>query len=81
MVLWIVIGLVAGSLLVLAYAAARTVGRLPELRRALRGAQARRADAEKTQALVADMQATVGLLQARATRTAEDIAALRSERG
>jgi hypothetical protein len=79
-VLWIVIGLSVGSLLVLALVATGTVGRLAELRRALRRIQRLRADAEKLRPVIADVQATLGLLEARSMRTTEHIAALRAAR-
>jgi len=80
LVLWIVIGVLAGSLLILALAAARTAGRLAELRRAQRRAQRLREDADRLRPKVEDMQATLGLLQARSTRTTEHIAALKAAR-
>ncbi len=79
LVLWIVIGVVVGSLLVFALVASRTVGRLAELRRALRRVQRLRADADKLRPKIEDMQATLGLLQARSTRTTEQIAALKAQ--
>jgi len=81
MVLWIVVGLLAGGVVVISFAIAFTAARLPELRRAMRRVQARRTEAEKTQQKLADMQATVGLLQARAMRTSEQLAALREAHG
>lgn len=80
LVLWIVIGVVVGSLLVLALVASRTVGRLAELRRALRRVQRLGEDADKLGPKIEDMQATLGLLQARSTRTTEHIAALKGAR-
>jgi len=80
LVLWIVIGVVVGSLLVLALVASRTAGRLAELRRALRRVQRLRADADKLRPKIEDMQATLGLLQARSMRTTEQIAALKAAR-
>lgn len=80
MVLWIVVGLLAGGVLVLVVAIAFTAARLPELRRAMRRVQNRRVEAERTQRELADMQATLGLLQARAMRTSEHLAALREAR-
>jgi hypothetical protein len=80
LVLWIVIGVIAGSLLILALVAARTVGRLAELRRAQRRAQRLRGDADKLRPKVEDMQATLGLFQARSLRTTEHIAALKATR-
>ena len=79
LVLWIVIGVVVGSLLVFALVASRTVGRLAELRRALRRVQRLRADADKLRPKIEDLQATLGLLQARSTRTTEQIAALKAQ--
>ena len=80
LVLWIVIGLFVGSLLVLALVAAQTVGRLAELRRALRRIQRLRTDAEKLRPVISEVQATLGLLQARSVRTTEHLAALRAAR-
>lgn len=65
LVLWIVIGVVVGSLLVLALVASRTVGRLAELRRAQRRVQRLREDADKLRPKIEHIQATLGLLQAR----------------
>lgn len=80
LVLWIVIGVIVGSLLVLALVALLTAGRLAELRRAQRRVQRLRADADKLRPKVEDMQATAGLLQARGTRTTEHLAALKAAR-
>jgi hypothetical protein len=80
LVLWIVIGVVVGSLLVLALVASRTVGRLAELRRAQRRVQRLREDADRLRPGVEHMQATLGLLQARSTRTTEHVAALKRAR-
>jgi hypothetical protein len=80
LVLWIVVGVVVGSLLVLALVASRTVGRLAELRRAQRRVQRMSADADKLRPKIEDMQATLGLLQARSMRTTEHIAALKTAR-
>jgi hypothetical protein len=80
LVLWIVVGVVVGSLLVLALVASRTVGRLSELRRAQRRVQRLREEADKLRPKLEDMQATLGLLQARSMRTTEHIAALKATR-
>jgi len=80
LVLWIVVGVVVGSLLVLALVASRTVGRLAELRRAQRRVQRLRAEADKLRPKIEDMQATLGLLQARSMRTTEHVAALKTAR-
>jgi hypothetical protein len=80
LVLWIVVGVVVGSLLVLALVASGTVGRLPELRRAQRRIQRLREDADKLRPKIEDLQATMGLLQVRSARTTEHIAALRAAR-
>ena len=80
LVLWIVIGVVVGSLLVFAIVASRTVGRLAELRRAQRRVQRLRAEADKLRPKIEDMQATLGLLQARSMRTTEHIATLKAVR-
>ena len=80
LVLWIVVGLVVGSLLVLALVASRTVGRLTELRRALRRLQRLRENGDRLRPAIEDMQATMGLLQARSLRTTEHIAALKVAR-
>ncbi len=80
LVLWIVIGVVVGSLLVLAIVASRTVGRLAELRRAQRRVQRLRAEADKLRPKIEDLQAMLGLLQARSARTTEHVAALKAVR-
>jgi hypothetical protein len=80
LVLWIVVGVVVGSLLVLALVASRTVGRLAELQRALRRVRRLREEADKLRPKLEDMQATLGLLQVRSTRTTEHIAALKATR-
>jgi hypothetical protein len=81
MVLWISVGLIAGSLLLLAASAARTLGRLTELRRAARRAQVHQGDrAGRTRAKLADLQATLELLQLRAMRTSEQAAMLKAAR-
>jgi hypothetical protein len=80
LVLWIVVGVVVGSLLIFALVASRTVGRLAELRRAQRRVQRLRQDADTLRPKVEDMQATLGLLQARGMRTTEHIAALKAAR-
>ena len=80
LVLWIVVGVVVGSLLVLALVASRTVGRLAELRRAQRRILRLREEADKLRPKLEDMQATLGLLQARSMRTTEQIAALKATR-
>ena len=80
LVLWIVVGVLVGSLLVLALVASGTVGRLPELRRAQRRIQRLQEDADKLRPKIEDLQATMGLLQARSLRTTEHIAALKAIR-
>ena len=80
LVLWIVIGVVVGSLLVLAIVASRTVGRLAELRRAQRRVQRLRTEADKLRPKIEDLQAMLGLLQARSARTTEHVAALKAVR-
>jgi hypothetical protein len=80
LVLWIVIGVIAGSLLILALVASGTIGRLGELRRAQRRVQRLREEADKLRPKVEDMEATLGLLQARSTRTTEHVAALKGAR-
>jgi len=82
MVLWISVGLIAGSVLVLAASTARTLGRLTALRRAVRRAQLQQGDrADKTRAKVVDLQATLELLRLRAMRTSEQVAMVKANRG
>lgn len=65
LVLWIVIGVVAGSLLLLALVSSRTVGRLAELRRAQRRVRRLLEDADKLRPKIEHMQEALALLQAR----------------
>jgi len=82
MVLWISVGLIAGSMLVLAAIAIGTFGRLTALRRAVRRAQLQQGDrADKTRAKVVDLQATLELLRLRAMRTSEQVAMVKANRG
>jgi len=82
MVLWISVGLIAGSVLVLAASTARTLGRLTALRRAVRRAQLQQGDrAAKTRARLVDLQATLELLRLRAMRTSEQVALVKANRG
>jgi hypothetical protein len=80
MVGWIVLGVCVGSLLVLALVAAGTAGRLRGLNRAVRRAQLRREDLTKTQAKMADLQATADLVVLRSARTSEHLAMLKAAR-
>jgi hypothetical protein len=81
MVLWISVGLIAGSVLLLAAVAARTLGGLGDLRRAVRRAQLQQSDlAAKTRTKVADLQAGLELLQLRTIRTNEQLAMLKAAR-
>jgi hypothetical protein len=62
---WVVLGIVVGSLLVLALAARATVRRLPALRQAQADLQERASEAQALQARLADLQARQGDLQKR----------------
>jgi hypothetical protein len=79
-VLWISIGVIVGSLLIFALVAARTAGRLGQLRRAQRRIQRLQGSATTLEPKIADLQASLELLQARSTRTTEHVAALTSAR-
>jgi hypothetical protein len=81
MVLWISVGLIAGSVLVLTGVAVRTLRRLGDLRRAVRRAQLQQGDlAAKTRTKITDLQAGLELLQLRTIRTNEQLALLKAAR-
>ncbi|WP_174262576.1 hypothetical protein [Actinoplanes sp. OR16] len=76
---WIAVGAIA--LIVLGTAAARLLGRLPELRRAVVKLQRRQQEAMALQAAAEELQQTVLATQQRAERANESITQIKANLG
>ncbi|MEU4692805.1 hypothetical protein [Actinoplanes sp. NPDC023714] len=76
---WIAVGAIA--LIVLGTAAARLLGRLPELRRAAGKLQRRQQDAMKLQAAAEELQRTVLATQQRAERAQDAVTQIKANLG
>ena len=80
MVTWIVVAAVLLGLVVLAGATTSLVGRLPRLRRAVRSAQQRRAEAATLQESAAALEERLAVVQRQAMRAQERLALVRAKR-
>ena len=81
MVTWIVIGTVVLGLIVLVAVTLPVIGRLPALRRAVRGLQQRQQEVQQLQAGAEQLERTLAGVQRRAEITQEGLAVIRAGHG